>query len=400
MKAPAPFQTKDHIEGHTAQRQSSSESELQSLLPRPFGLLAEITYRCPLHCPYCSNPVEYPASRPELTTAEWKSTFDQASDLGVMHVMFSGGEPLQRPDLSDLIYAARQNQLYTNLITSGLGLNRPRAEQLKSAGLDSVQISFQADTEPQADSIAGTTAHQRKCEAARLVRDLGLPLTFNVVLHRQNLARLERLIELAEELGAERLELANTQFYGWAFTNKAFLLPSRAQLEEADRIAAAAKARLRGKMDVLYVLPDYYGDRPKPCMNGWGRRYITINPVGDVLPCPTAGVIRSLHFDNIRDHSLPWIWSNSEAFNRFRGTAWMPEPCSSCERREIDFGGCRCQSALLTGDPGNTDPACSLSPYRGRLTQIVAAVEDCTACEGTASPPVWTYRANPGDPPA
>jgi len=320
-----------------------------------------------------------------------------------MHVMFSGGEPLQRPDLPELVASARNAQLYTNLITSGLGLDRKRAEQLKEAGLDSVQISFQADTEPLADSIAGVSAHARKCEAARIVRALGLPLTFNVVLHRQNLSRLERLISLAEELGAERLELANTQFYGWAFTNKELLLPTRAQLNEAEQIAAAAKARLQGKMDILYVLPDYYGERPKPCMNGWGRRYLTVNPVGDVLPCPTAGVIGSLHFDNIRDHSLQWIWSESDAFNRFRGTSWMPEPCSSCDRREIDFGGCRCQAALLTGDPANTDPACALSPHRNSLTQIINQLERAPECNSTKDAhtvPAWTYRTNPRNGPA
>jgi pyrroloquinoline quinone biosynthesis protein E len=388
-----------------AQTQPITNPGPQSVLPRPFGLLAEITYRCPLHCPYCSNPTEYPRTGLELTTADWKQVFDQASELGVMHVLFSGGEPLQRPDLPELVASARKAELYTNLITSGLGLTRRRAEELKSAGLDSIQISFQADTESLADSIAGVAAHTRKCEAARLTRELGLPLTFNVVLHRGNLGRLERLIELAEELGAERLELANTQFYGWAFVNKELLLPTRTQLEEADRIATAAKARLRGKMEVLYVLPDYYGDRPKPCMNGWGRRYLTVNPVGDVLPCPTSGVIQSLRFDNIRHHSLGWIWAESEAFNRFRGTAWMSDPCRSCDRREIDFGGCRCQAALLTGDPANTDPACSLSPHHGCLTQIIDRVQGFLESKAAAdsrklTPPGWTYRTNPVDPPA
>jgi PqqA peptide cyclase len=403
VKTPVTPGATESIEELRAQAQPSSEPGPQPSPPRPFGLLAEITYRCPLHCPYCSNPVDYPASRPELTTDDWKQVFRQANDMGVMHVLFSGGEPLQRPDLPELVAAARNVDLYTNLITSGIGLTPKRAEQLKSAGLDSVQISFQADAEPLADSIAGVAAHARKCEAAQLVRELGLSLTFNVVLHRQNLERLERLIELAEELGAERLELANTQYYGWAFANKELLLPTRAQLEEAERIALAAKARLRGKMEVLYVLPDYYGDRPKPCMNGWGRRYLTINPLGDVLPCPTAGVIKSLRFDNIRDHSLQWIWADSEAFNRFRGTAWMPPPCSSCERREIDFGGCRCQAALLTGDPANTDPACALSPHRGNLTQIVNHVQEFLEPNGTSesralSAPGWTYRTNPGAP--
>lgn len=370
----------------------------QCSLPRPFGLLAELTYRCPLHCPYCSNPTQYPPTGAELTTQEWKRTLSQAGDLGVLHVLLSGGEPLLRPDLPELVAAAREAGLYTNLITSALGLTRERAERLKAAGLDSVQISFQADEALLADSIAGTLAHAKKREAVRLVRDLNFPLTLNVVLHRKNLGRLEAIIALAEEIGAQRLELANTQFYGWAFKNKEALLPTRVQLEEADRIAAAAKARLRGKIDVLYILPDYYGDRPKPCMNGWGRRYLTVNPVGDVLPCPTAGEIKGLCFDNIRQHSLAWIWAESVAFNRFRGTSWMPEPCRSCDQREIDFGGCRCQAALLTGDAGNTDPACSLSPYRDVLSRIVEGVQQTPESEGETVPlnaSALQYRTNP-----
>ena len=403
MKIPSTSRIHDSVKEQDAPSQRVADLRSQPSVPRPFGLLAEVTYRCPLHCPYCSNPTEYPSTSRELTTSQWKQVFNQASDLGVMHVMFSGGEPLQRLDLPELVASARNAQLYTNLITSGLGLDRKRAEQLKEAGLDSVQISFQADTESLADSIAGVSAHARKCEAARIIRALKLPLTFNVVLHRQNLARLEYLINLAEELGAERLELANTQFYGWAFANKELLLPTRAQLNEAEQIAAAAKARLQGKMDILYVLPDYYGDRPKPCMNGWGRRYLTVNPVGDVLPCPTAGVIKPLHFDNILDYSLQWIWSESDAFNRFRGTSWMPEPCVSCERREIDFGGCRCQAALLTGNPTNTDPACVLSPHRSSLTQIVDRLEQTLENNSTTDAqtvPAWTYRTNPRNGPA
>ncbi|HLK61445.1 MAG TPA: pyrroloquinoline quinone biosynthesis protein PqqE, partial [Chthonomonadaceae bacterium] len=344
--------------------------------------------RCPLHCPYCSNPTQYSPTGAEMTTAEWVQAIEEASDLGVLHVLFSGGEPLLRPDLPELVAAARQAGLYTNLITSAIGLTRPRAEQLKAAGLDSVQISFQADEAPLANEIAGASAHDRKIEAARLVRALGFPLTVNVVLHWRNIARIPAMIALAEELGAERLELANTQFYGWAFRNRAALLPTRAQLEQADRIAAEAKARLRGKMEVLYILPDYYGERPKPCMNGWGRRYLTINPVGDALPCPTASEIPSLRFNNIRARSLRWIWTESEAFNRFRGTAWMPEPCRSCELRDHDFGGCRCQAALLTGDPAATDPACSLSPYRETLLSIVESAQH-------DSPQTFAFRSNP-----
>jgi PqqA peptide cyclase len=344
------------------------------VIPRPFGLLAELTYRCPLACPYCSNPTQYPPSGGELTTREWVRVLGEAAELGVLHVQFSGGEPLLRPDLPELVAVARESGLYTNLITSAFGLTRARLEALRAAGLDSVQISFQSDEGPPADAIAGASAHDTKLEAARAVRELGLPLTVNVVLHRGNIGRIRAIIALAEQLGAERLELANTQFYGWAFRNKEALLPARADLDEAERIAVANKERLRGRMEVLYVLPDYYGDRPKPCMGGWGQRFLTVNPVGEVLPCPTAGAIASLRFDTIRDHPLRWIWAESEAFNRFRGTAWMPEPCRSCDRREIDFGGCRCQAAQLTDDAANTDPACALSPHREALVRIVEGI--------------------------
>jgi pyrroloquinoline quinone biosynthesis protein E len=331
--------------------------------PRALGLLAELTYRCPLHCPYCSNPTEFSSTEGELTAAEWQRVLGEAGELGVLHVHFSGGEPLLRPDLPELVCSARAAGLYTNLLTSGVGLTRARGERLRDAGLDSVQISFQADEAEAADAVAGVPTHARKLEAARLVSELGWPLTLNVVLHRRNIDRIEALVALAEELGAERLELANTQYYGWAFHNRASLLPSRTQAEQAQAAATAAAARLRGRMQVVYVLPDYLGDRPKPCMNGWGQRHLTVNPVGDVLPCPTAGVIAGLHFENVRRRPLRWIWEVSEAFNRFRGTDWMPEPCRTCPERERDFGGCRCQAALLTGDAANTDPACGLSPY-------------------------------------
>jgi len=363
----------------------------QPQLSRPLGLLAELTYRCPLHCPYCSNPTRLPAGRGEMATADWKRVLGEAAQLGILHVMFSGGEPLQRPDLVELVAGAREAGLYTNLITSAVGLTRPRLEELKRAGLDSVQISFQSDQAPLADGIAGTEAHALKLAAAGLVRELGLPLTVNVVLHKGNLDRLEALIAMAEGLDAQRLELANTQYYGWAFQNKAALMPSLAQVEGAERIAASAARRLAGKMEVLYVKPDYYGTRPKPCMNGWGRRYITVNPAGDVLPCPTSGEIKALRFDSVRDRPLEWIWRESEAFNLFRGTQWMPEPCQSCDQREIDFGGCRCQAALLTGDAANTDPACDLSPFRDRLTAVVERAQAPTAADS----PAYRFRANP-----
>ena len=341
--------------------------------PRPFSLLAEITHRCPLHCPYCSNPLELASQANELTTAEWKRVLTEASELGVLHVGFSGGEPLQRADLVELVAAAREAGLYSNLITSSLGLNRSRAEELKSAGLDSIQISFQSDEQGLADRIAGTSAHVRKLEAASMVQELGFPLTINTVLHRGNIERLGQIISLAEQLEAERLELANTQYYGWAFKNRAALLPTRAQVNRAVEIATAAKKRLLGKMELLFVVPDYYSDRPKPCMHGWGQKHLTVNPAGEVLPCPTAHEIKSLTFDNVREKSLMWIWKESEAFNRFRGTEWMPDPCRSCEFREVDFGGCRCQAALITGDATVTDPACQFSPQREVLTKFVEA---------------------------
>src|SRR5712691_10294962 len=249
--------------------------------PRPYSLLAEVTHRCPLHCDYWSNPTELASPRDEPTTDEWKRVLDQAAELGVLHVGFSGGEPLQRADLAELVAAARAAGLYSNLITSSLGLNRRRAEELKEAGLDSVQISLQSDQQPLADGIAGASAHTKKLEAARMVRDLGFPLTINVVLHRANITRLEQIIALAESLGAERLELANTQYYGWAFRNRAALLPTRAQVEQATQITSAAKERLFGRMEILFVIPDYYSDRTKSCMNGWGNRHLTVNPAGD-----------------------------------------------------------------------------------------------------------------------
>ncbi|HZP60039.1 MAG TPA: pyrroloquinoline quinone biosynthesis protein PqqE [Opitutaceae bacterium] len=361
-------------------------------IPRPFSLLAEVTHRCPLHCPYCSNPTSLPPVGDELDTGEWHRVLREAAEMGVLHVGFSGGEPLQRPDLADLVAAARAAGLYSNLITSAVGLSRERAEKLKAAGLDSVQISFQSDDEPLANLIAGTKVHGKKLEAAALVRELGFPLTLNVVLHRANIGRLPEIIALAERVGAERLELANVQFYGWAFQNRLALLPTREQIRQAVGISFAAKERLQGRMEVIFVAPDYYAEKPKPCMHGWASRHLTVNPRGDVLPCPTAGEIKSLHFENVRQKPLRWIWAESESFNRFRGTEWMPQPCRSCEFREIDFGGCRCQAALLTGDAASTDPACAFSPFRDRLTRIVDSLQDAAApFTGDAV----TYRENP-----
>ncbi|HET6327546.1 MAG TPA: pyrroloquinoline quinone biosynthesis protein PqqE [Planctomycetaceae bacterium] len=336
---------------------------------RPLGLLAELTYRCPLGCPYCSNPTALRHNGADLSTEDWDRVIREAAELGVLHVHFSGGEPILHPGLPQLVATARASGLYSNLLTSGIPFSRATAETLRSAGLDHVQLSLQSDEASLADTIAGRRTHDAKLEAARLIRELDWPLTLNVVLHRANIQRLPHLIALAEELDADRLELANVQFYGWAHRNRSTLLPDAGALREAAACVAAARDRLQGRLRIDYVLPDALADRPKPCMEGWGRRYLTINPQGDVLPCPTASCIESLRFDNVRQRSLRWIWEESEAFNRFRGTAWMPEPCRSCELRHQDFGGCRCQAALLTGDANNTDPACSLAPHRSKLIE-------------------------------
>jgi len=351
-------------------------------LPRPYGLLAELTHRCPLSCPYCSNPLELTAREEELPAEAWVRVLAQAAQLGVVQVGFSGGEPLLYRNLSRLIATARSEGMYSNLITSGLGLDAGRVRELRSEGLDAIQISLQADEATLGDAVAGASAHDRKLEAARTVVAAGFPLGLNVVLHRRNIDRLDAIIALAESLGAVRLELANTQFYGWAFRNRAALLPTLEQVRHAEQTASHHAARLAGRMQVIYVLPDYYEQRPKPCLHGWASRSLTVNPRGDVLPCQAANAIPDLTFDNVRTHSLGWIWRESDAFNRFRGFEWMPEPCRSCPERERDFGGCRCQAAMLTGEAANTDPVCELSPNRAVVDAILA--ESMTDA--------WTYR--------
>jgi PqqA peptide cyclase len=342
---------------------------------RPFGLLAELTYGCPLHCPYCSNPLELAAYRDELATQEWLRVLAEARDLGVLQLHLSGGEPLLRRDLAEIVRTASELGLYTNLITSALGLTPRRAGQLRTAGLDHVQISVQADEAALSDRLAGTPSFERKLSAARLVKQLGWPLTLNVVLHRRNLDRVDRILDLAEELGADRVELANTQYYGWALRNRAGLLPSRAQVERAEVLVRAARERLAGRMEIIYVLPDYYSRYPKPCMGGWGRRQLTVVPNGDVLPCPAAHTL-PLPRASVREHSLAWIWEESPLFRSFRGTDWMSDPCRSCPRREVDFGGCRCQAFQLTGDAARTDPVCHLSPDHGLVADAVRAADE------------------------
>jgi pyrroloquinoline quinone biosynthesis protein E len=352
---------------------------------RPFGLLAELTYACPLHCPYCSNPVNLGDYSGELTTREWQRVLTEARELGVLQLHLSGGEPLQRRDIVEIVRGASALGLYTNLITSGLGLSSRRAELLRTAGLDHVQISIQADEPALADRIAGTPSFERKKAAARLVKKLGWPLTVNVVLHRHNIDRVDRILDMAADLEADRIELANTQYYGWAWRNRDGLLPSRAQIDRAEATVRATRGRLNGRTEILYVIPDYYGRYPKPCMGGWGRRQLTVAPNGDVLPCPTAHAL-PLPRASAREHSLAWIWESSPLFQRFRGTGWMPDPCRSCDRREIDFGGCRCQAFQLTGDAARTDPVCHLSPDHELVAAAVRAADSGTPLVPRAHP--------------
>ncbi len=341
---------------------------------RPFGLLAELTYRCPLHCPYCSNPLNLATYRDELTLEEWTKVFTEARNLGVLQLHLSGGEPLQRRDLVEMIARARALGFYTNLVTSALSLTPKKAEQLKAAGLDHVQISIQAADPLLSDHIAGTPSYRQKIAAARTVKALGFPLTLNVVLHRHNIDQLAAILALAEELSADRIELANTQYYGWALHNRAALLPTWEQLQRAEPIVRAARDRFAGQVQIIYVIPDYYSQYPKPCMGGWGRQQLTVAPNGDVLPCPAAGQLTELPVENVRRRSLPWIWDESPMFSRFRGVDWMPEPCRSCPRRTIDFGGCRCQAFQLTGNATATDPVCHLSPDHSIIENVVKAV--------------------------
>lgn len=340
---------------------------------RPYSILCELTYRCPLQCPYCSNPIGFARHTDELETDEWKRVLTEAAALGVVQAHFSGGEPLLRADAAEIIQHARSLDLYTNLSTGGTLLTEKLAGELREAGLDSLQVSIQDADGAESDRMAGgAPSFEKKLRAARLARAAGFPLTLNVVLHRQNIGRIERIIAMAEELGAERLELANTQFNGWALKNRAALIPTRAQVEHAAVVARAAQQRLKGRMEILYVLPDYFEQYPKPCLNGWGRVFMTVTADGTALPCQTAREIIGLKFENVRQRPLSEIWFVSESFQKFRGTDWLPEPCRSCSRREKDFGGCRCQAFLLTGDANATDPACSLAPRHDLITQALA----------------------------
>ncbi|HTR25990.1 MAG TPA: pyrroloquinoline quinone biosynthesis protein PqqE [Terriglobales bacterium] len=356
---------------------------------RLLALIAEITHRCPLHCVYCSNPLELATRSEELITADWLRVFREAAALGVLHLHLTGGEPLARADLAELIGGARASHLYTNLITSGIGLSRERLQQLVYSGLDHIQLSFQDTDKTSANWIAGARAHGHKLELAEWIRDHRIAFTANLVVHRQNIDHLEQMIATLESLRPDRMEIAHTQYYGWALRNRSALLPTRAQLDRALATVAAAEQRMKGRIRIDMVVPDYYARFPKACMGGWGRQLMLIDPAGRALPCHAAGVIPGLQFDNVRDHALGWIWADSAAFRKFRGEDWMPEPCRSCDRREEDFGGCRCQALLLTGNASATDPVCELAPMHHVIEEAIKF--DALAGAGP-SPQEATFR--------
>jgi len=338
----------------------------------PHWLLCELTYRCPLHCAFCYNPIDFARHDAELSTADWLRVLREARALGAVQCGFSGGEPLQRKDLETLIAEARALGYYTNLITSGIGLNAERARRLKQAGLDHVQLSFQDSTREVNDFLSSTRTFDLKREAAALIKANGWPMVMNCVIHRLNIDHVERIIELAVELDAQYLELANVQFYSWAQLNREQLLPTREQLKRAERITQQWREKLGGKMKLIFVVPDYYETRPKKCMNGWGNIFLTIAPDGTALPCHTARMLPGLAFPNVREHGVREIWYESEGFNRYRGTGWMKEPCASCPEKENDYGGCRCQAYMLAQDPAAADPVCDKSPRH----DVVAAIVD------------------------
>jgi pyrroloquinoline quinone biosynthesis protein E len=358
--------------------------------PRPYTLVAELTYRCPLACGYCSNPLDLARHSSELETADWQRVFADAAALGVLQANLTGGEPLVRADLTALVAAAHGQQLYVNLITSGIPADRARLAELAAAGLDSVQLSVQDVDAHGAAWIAGRDDIDAKLETAAAAGALGLPLTLNVVIHRGNIARVPEFIALAERIGAERVELANTQYLGWALANRDALLPARAEIDRARAVAAAAAERLRGKIEVLFVRPDYHADRPRACMDGWARRYVVVTPDGVVLPCHQATSIAGLTFESVRDRPLAEIWRDSPAMRRFRGEDWMPAPCRTCDERHTDFGGCRCQAFALAGDAAATDPACALAPRHDLVRDARARAELPPAA--AARPPLRLRR--------
>lgn len=361
----------------------------------PLWLLAELTYRCPLQCPYCSNPVEIAKYKDELSTEDWIRVMRQARKMGAAQLGFSGGEPLARRDLEALIAEARSLGYYTNLITSGVGMDEKRVKTFKEAGLDHIQISFQASNEELNNYLGGTRSFQHKQEMARVVKEHEYPMVLNIVLHRKNIDQIRDILDMTVALKADYVELASTQYYGWSRVNIEQLLPTREQLGRAEKTAREYQEKMKDKMKIIYVIPDYFENRPKACMNGWGAIFLTIAPDGSALPCHAAAQLPGLEFPNVRDHSVAQIWNDSDAFNRFRGFDWMKEPCRSCPEKEKDFGGCRCQAYMLTGDAANADPVCDKSPHHSQLHEEVNRIDGLAgAPEFEAKPLVFRNMKN------
>jgi pyrroloquinoline quinone biosynthesis protein E len=367
---------------------------MSTAISNPLALIAELTHRCPLHCVYCSNPLELQNRANELPTDIWMRVFKEAAELGVMQADLTGGEPLARIDILELVRAARTAGLYVNLITSGMPLDEGRLAKLIDAGLDHLQLSFQGAREDTANEISGTKAHAQKLRVLDWLKQVRLAVTLNFVIHRNNIDQIEQMLALAESSSATRVEFANVQYYGWAFANRERLLPTRAQLDHSMDSLKSAQERLRGKIRIEYVVPDYYAKYPKPCMGGWGRKLMLITPTGEALPCHAAQIIPGMKFENVKDRSLREIWEASEAFQKFRGEDWMQQPCKTCDRREQDFGGCRCQALLLAGDASATDSVCSLAPTRNKVDAILAAANEPVE-RATPQTPAWLYRPNP-----
>ncbi|MFK8066618.1 MAG: pyrroloquinoline quinone biosynthesis protein PqqE [Gammaproteobacteria bacterium] len=344
-------------------------------LTPPLWLLAELTYKCPLQCPYCSNPTDIAAYKNELSTDDWIRVMRQARAMGAAQIGFSGGEPLIRQDLEELIAESRKLGFYSNLITSGVGMDEDRIKAFKEAGLDHIQISFQASNEELNNFLGGTKSFEHKLEMARLVKKYEYPMVLNIVIHRQNIDQIRDILDMVVELKADYVELASTQYYGWSLHNIEQLLPTREQLERAEKVANEYQDRMKDQMKIIYVVPDYFEDRPKKCMNGWGNIFLTIAPDGVALPCHSARQLPGLDLPNVRNFSIQDIWNESNDFNKFRGMDWMKEPCRSCDEKEIDLGGCRCQAFMLTGDATNADPICSKSSHHQELQDDVSRIE-------------------------
>ena len=357
---------------------------VQSKINNPLWLLAEVTYKCPLHCVFCYNPVDYTQYGPELSTEEWLRVLREGREIGCTQLGFSGGEPLMRDDLEIMVAEARKLGYYSNLITSGVGLTEKRIAAFKQGGLDHIQLSFQDSTREINDFISSTKTFELKSKVAKLIKQHDYPMVLNVVLHRMNIDHIQQILEMAEAMGAEYLELANTQYYAWAMVNRDQLLPSREQLERAERITNEFRARIGDRMKIYFVVPDYYATRPKACMNGWGSVFVTIQSDGTVLPCHEARMLPGMTFPSVREHDLRWIWYDSPGFNHFRGDEWMKEPCRTCPEKTKDFGGCRCQAYMLTGDAANADPVCDLSPQHDVVTAAVAKAQQAQTKAATA----------------